>query len=29
VEEVAEDDIPPAWLKSALMVDEEADFDCC
>ena len=29
VEEVAEDDIPPAWLKSALMVDEDADLDCC
>ena len=29
VEEVAEDDIPPAWLKSALMVDEDAELDCC
>jgi nitrate reductase delta subunit len=29
VEEVVEDDIPPAWLKGALVVDEDADFDCC
>ena len=29
VEEVVEDDLPPAWLKDALMVDEEASFDCC
>jgi hypothetical protein len=29
VEEVAEDDIPPGWLKSALVVDEDAELDCC
>jgi len=29
VEEVAEDDIPPAWLKGALVVDEDAELDCC
>jgi nitrate reductase delta subunit len=29
VEEVVEDDLPPGWLKSALIVDEDADFDCC
>ena len=29
VEAVVEDDIPPAWLKGALMVDEDADLDCC
>jgi hypothetical protein len=27
-EEVAEDDIPPAWLKGALMVNEDAELDC-
>ncbi|MPZ40457.1 MAG: hypothetical protein GEU95_20875, partial [Rhizobiales bacterium] len=26
VEEVAEDDIPPAWLKGALVVDENAEL---
>ena len=29
VEEVAADDLPPAWLKSALLVDEDTSFDCC
>jgi hypothetical protein len=29
VEQVVEDDLPPAWLKSALIVDEEASFECC
>jgi nitrate reductase delta subunit len=29
VEAVVEDDIPPAWLKGALMVGEDADLDCC
>jgi hypothetical protein len=29
VEEVAEDDVPPGWLKGALVVDEEAGWDCC
>jgi len=28
-EEVVENDIPPAWLRSSLIVDEDADFDCC
>ena len=28
-EEVVEDDLPPAWLKGALMVDEDATLDCC
>jgi hypothetical protein len=29
VEEVVEDDIPPAWLRGALAVDEDASLDCC
>lgn len=29
VTQVVEDDLPPAWLKSALIVDEDASFDCC
>jgi hypothetical protein len=29
VEKVLEDDIPPAWLKDALLVGEGEDFDCC
>src|SRR5205814_3583919 len=29
VEEVVEDDLPPAWLKGALVVDEEAGWECC
>ena len=29
VEEVAEDDLPPAWLKGALVVDEDTSFECC
>jgi nitrate reductase delta subunit len=28
-EEVVEDDLPPAWLKGALAVDEDAELDCC
>jgi nitrate reductase delta subunit len=28
-EEVAADDLPPAFMKTALMVDEEAGFECC
>ena len=28
-EEVVEDDIPPAWLKGALIADDEAELDCC
>ncbi|PWT91388.1 MAG: hypothetical protein C5B56_03900 [Proteobacteria bacterium] len=27
--EVAVDDLPPAWLKPALVVDENAGFECC
>ena len=26
VEEVVEDDLPPAWLKSALVVDEDGEL---
>ena len=29
VEEVVADDLPPAFMKDALMVDEEAGFACC
>jgi nitrate reductase delta subunit len=29
VAEVARDDLPPAWLKNALVVDESAGFECC
>jgi nitrate reductase delta subunit len=29
VEEVVESDLPPAFMKDALMVDEEAAFECC
>jgi nitrate reductase delta subunit len=29
VEEVAEDDLPPAFMKNALIVDEESGFECC
>jgi hypothetical protein len=29
VEEVVADDLPPAWLKNALLVDEGAGFECC
>jgi hypothetical protein len=28
-EEVVEDDLPPRWLMSGLVVDDDADFDCC
>jgi len=29
VGEVVADDLPPAWLKPALAVDENAGFECC
>jgi hypothetical protein len=29
VAEVVEDDLPPAWMKSALIADEESGFECC
>jgi nitrate reductase delta subunit len=27
--EVVEDDLPPSWMKSALVVDEESSLECC
>ena len=27
--EVVEDDLPPSWMKSALVVDEESGLECC
>jgi len=29
VAEVAADDLPPGWMKPALIVDEESGFECC
>ena len=29
VEDVVEDDLPPLWLRSGLVVDEDTDFACC
>jgi hypothetical protein len=29
VAEVLEDDLPPSWMKSALIVDEESGLECC
>ena len=29
VADVTEDDLPPAWLKSGLIVDEETGWQCC
>jgi len=29
VQDVAEDDLPPAWLKDSLLVDEMAGCECC
>jgi nitrate reductase delta subunit len=29
VEEVVEDDLPPAWLKDALVAGDDDGFDCC
>src|SRR5262249_44669854 len=26
---VVPDDLPPAWMKDALVVDEESGFECC
>jgi hypothetical protein len=29
VAEVVEDDLPPCWMKAALIVDEESGLECC
>ena len=29
VAEVVEDDLPPTWMKNALVVDEMAGCECC
>ena len=29
VAEVVEDDLPPAWMKDALIADEQSGFECC
>jgi nitrate reductase delta subunit len=29
VAEVVLDDLPPSWMKKALVVDEESAFSCC
>src|SRR5262249_32668357 len=29
VADVLNDDLPPSWMKSALVVDEESGFECC
>ena len=29
VEDVVLDDLPPTWMKNALIVDEESGFECC
>jgi len=29
VAEVVSDDLPPSWMKNALVVDEESGFACC
>jgi len=29
VAEVVADDLPPGWMKPALIVDEESGFECC
>ncbi len=29
VAEVVEDDLPPSFMKTALIVDEESGFECC
>ena len=29
VRDVVEDDLPPAWLKDSLLVDEMAGCECC
>jgi len=26
---VVADDLPPSWMKNALVVDEESGFECC
>lgn len=27
--EVVEDDLPPSWMRNALVVDEDSGFECC
>ena len=29
VADVVADDLPPAWMKAALVVDDESGFECC
>jgi hypothetical protein len=29
VDQVRSDDLPPGWMKPALVVDENAGFECC
>jgi nitrate reductase delta subunit len=29
VAEVVEDDLPPSFMKTALIVDEDSGFECC
>jgi hypothetical protein len=29
VADVVPDDLPPPWMKNALIVDEESGFECC
>ena len=29
VAEVVEDDLPPSWMKPALIVDEQSGLECC
>ena len=29
VAEVVADDLPPTWMKNALIVDDAAGFECC
>ena len=29
VADVVVDDLPPAWMKAALVVDDESGFECC
>ena len=29
MESVVLDDLPPAWLKNALVAGEDAGFECC
>jgi nitrate reductase delta subunit len=29
IAEVVADDLPPSWMKNALIADEESGFECC